>query len=205
VKLELEKKYKDRAGNVWVVTEHTYQYPYFFGAERLSDRAYATFTAEGQHREDKQSDWDLVEEVRHEQRTTGLNLVEAYRAVKTGEWQFKRLSWLGWKNLSWFEGYQIVHPETWDADDFELRPVRKPLVLEAGKYYRTRDGRLAFVASTTAPVPTRYEAEQCLGWLQHAGSSWVPRSWSKTGKYRLQSDQESPVDLVRDLGTTLKT
>ena len=155
MKLQVGKKYKDRNGDCWEVVEDDGEHLFPFSAVRLKNNYQGWFHSNGKYTDDGKHNWDLVEEVPAPQRTTGLNLVEAYRAVKTGEWEFKRPGWPDWQRIGWFadplEGVEggcvasDIELDLFEFDDFELRPFKKPLVLEAGKYYRTRDGHKAYV------------------------------------------------------------
>jgi hypothetical protein len=196
VKLEVGKTYRARNGTLWKVTDQNKHRVYCFEARPADEnvRGLRCYTPEGREWESSLSDYDLLEEGSTEQRTTGLNLVEVYRAVKTGEWEFRRPWWHSWWGFR--ELLNKQHTLSLEAEDYELRPKQKPLELQAGHYYETREGGLAFVASVAAPGPT----PQCVGWLQR-NDYWSVRSWSKTGEYCLNSDKESSCDLVRDLGT----
>lgn len=144
MKLEVGKKYRARNGEVWEIIEKRSSKTFPFTAKR--ENRVIGVTEDGKYYTHAQIDEDdLIEEFIEQ--TTNLNLVEAYRAVKTGEWEFRRGSWDGWYDSKWFTEDRS---DNWrisflNEDDFEIRRIQKPLVLEEGKFYRLRNGRKAYI------------------------------------------------------------
>jgi hypothetical protein len=66
------------------------------------------------------------------------------------------------------------------------------LILEAGKYYKTRDGRKAFVAGIN-PFGDRYDDDKAVGFINGNGTC----SWSTNGTWMERADEDD-FDLVAE-------
>jgi hypothetical protein len=67
------------------------------------------------------------------------------------------------------------------------------LKLEAGKYYRTRDKRRAYVAAVGCPFGGAQECEQGIGWIEGSGE----HSWTTSGRF-FGDKEEANADLVAE-------
>ena len=67
--------------------------------------------------------------------------------------------------------------------------------IEAGKYYRTRDGRKAFVSAVLLPNPFAGPGHMypAIGYVESASTVW----WTKDGRYSCK-ESHHPFDLISE-------
>lgn len=66
--------------------------------------------------------------------------------------------------------------------------------LEAGKFYKTRDGRKAFVGAVNPPFEEVNDDEQAIGWIDGQRCSY---GWEKDGRH-IKSSETHSEDLVSE-------